>query len=956
MMKVFFTTFLLAHSCLYAFSQVDTSLVYNTNAAYGTLDIRLSNGPQHKYYLQENKTFSFRQDNGESTNTFVDMTAWDSNPYKEGNLREVDGNNDKFVMNYRLLIPDGYDESYSPGYPLVIVLHGLLEGGNCGGNICRHASPQYSPLQNQPPAPTDVNHELLNNDYNLVHAGSNYLEAAQQTSGKLPNDPSLSPRAFPGFVVFPQNFNGWNPASCHDAIRLVRLLIKKYNISTHQVYINGISHGGHGAYETIKRAPWMFSAAVLFSAADDGDIISQNLQNVISHIPLWLFQGGQDLRPTQKQTETYVTTFRKAGVQVRYTLYPQLGHGTWNKAMLEPDFFSWMLKQTNRNIHVPFDSATVCKTSGVGPMLSLPPGHGAYQWEKDGTMVQDVTRHQLKVTLPGTYRARFSYMKSPSLNDWQPWSDEVAVTESNIPAPELSQISTLLLKDLNGNNAAQLSASAGNTNYYWYKNGKLLDLAASADEAASPIFSQSFGDGVYTVAIAGYDGCKSQPSAPKRIVFNDAAPITLSTPENFSKSMTTPSSVSLTWTDKSAGEIGFEIWHRNVKSMGAYSTWEMVTITSPDLTSYVDATVKPLTTYHYKLRAVGEAQRSDYAPSTNSDFLIVTTPPDQEAPEAPLEVVGELTAIREITLTWSPAVDNALVDHYRIIYNEDTVSTTLADTTFALTDLPINTNFRITVRAVDIAGNISPTSQPIEVGTFVNGLFYAHSTGIWNSLKEVDWTTPEFTGTVADFSLNPKTQEDFFNMRFDGFLYLETEGVYQFRISSDDGSRLHLNDTLLIDNDGVHNLNTVTCPIQLLSAGPQHIMVEFFDYVKSDSLLVEYKGPDTGNEWTPISASVLTSSLITSVEDPDADIDYFTLYPNPSRDGNVQIELEDSSKGQVIVALYNYLGVRLYEKQLLASVDNVITVSDFPMLLPGVYFVIVVSADGEAFRKRLVIQ
>ena len=38
---------------------------------------------------------------------------------------------DNFVMNYRLLKPGGYSESYSPGYPIIIVFHGGGEAAAC---------------------------------------------------------------------------------------------------------------------------------------------------------------------------------------------------------------------------------------------------------------------------------------------------------------------------------------------------------------------------------------------------------------------------------------------------------------------------------------------------------------------------------------------------------------------------------------------------------------------------------------------------------------------------------------------------------------------------------------------------------------------------------------------------------------------------------------------------------
>ena len=83
-----------------SFGQVDTSYVYRTGLPYGTLDIRIAKSATRYYYLQEGKTFSYRESSpGVKTNTFRDMTSWDSSPYTQGNLREKNGTSDAFVLN-----------------------------------------------------------------------------------------------------------------------------------------------------------------------------------------------------------------------------------------------------------------------------------------------------------------------------------------------------------------------------------------------------------------------------------------------------------------------------------------------------------------------------------------------------------------------------------------------------------------------------------------------------------------------------------------------------------------------------------------------------------------------------------------------------------------------------------------------------------------------------------------
>jgi alpha-mannosidase len=90
------------------------------------------------------------------------------------------------------------------------------------------------------------------------------------------------------------------------------------------------------------------------------------------------------------------------------------------------------------------------------------------------------------------------------------------------------------------------------------------------------------------------------------------------------------------------------------------------------------------------------------------------------------------------------------------------------------------------------------------------GLNCTYYEGSWSKLPEFDTVKPvhEF---VADRCILPEfaRQEDF-GLVFDGFFNAPTEGMYEFIISSDDGSRLYIGDSLLIDNDGLHGSGDMT--------------------------------------------------------------------------------------------------------------------------------------------------
>jgi dienelactone hydrolase len=943
------------------YAQVDTTYVYNPDTPYGGLDIRIAKSPTNYYYLQEGETFSFRESEpGVRTNTFRDMTSWDSSPYQQGHLREKKDDGDAFVMNYRFLTPLEYNAEYEPGYPLVLVLHGYAERGNCELEICYHADRQYSPLTNTPPAPTDPEFELLNNDHNLLHGGWNHLDAVNDAEGKLPDDPSLKARAFPGFVVFPQNLNGWDQSAAEDAIRIVRLMMKKYNIDPNRVYIEGISNGGHGMYQALKRAPWLFAAAVGMSAVDDGFITGQGVEGSISHIPLWIFQGGFDTAPSPGKTRRYVQQFRSAGADVRYTLYPELGHGTWNQAWKEPDFFTWLLGKTAADIHSFQGSEFIC--SDEGTQLELPPGYFAYQWEFEGQIIPDADAHVYFAQNPGTYRARFSRVNNPSEGNWNEWSEPFELTVTDAPQANVEQIGTVLLKDLNGYENAQLKSAGTHGGYYWYKDGTLLDLPGNADDTLQvATIAPGHGNGAYTLVVSDF-GCLSEPSEPKYVFFNDSAPISLTAPANFTGVSASPSENTVSWDDVSDNEGGFEIWRRNRTSGSSYGPWQMAGIAPANTETFDDTGVEPTVVYQYKIRAVSNSARSAYTPAGATEGLIVETVVDTEAPDAPIELKASGEGIRAVRLSWKPSTDNTRIREYVVYYKDVSVATGSADTTFLLTDLPLNERFDVTVKGMDLSRNLSPASNAVEVSTFYSGLYYRHTTGSWTDLDLIDWNWSEFDGSVGSFTLWPKTQDDFYNFSFDGYLYIENGGSYQFRVGSSDGSRLWVNGEVAADNNGVHDFQAVTSAAMSLDEGAYRVYLQYFEYTELDSLSVEYNGPDTGGEWTVIPHTAFKSdpSVVTSVapggDNGPEDSFIVSVWPNPTTQDNINVMVETVLPTPVRLRLLDPVGRVLFDGTFPADeISRGVAFTPPGIMNTGLY-VVMVEQGNVRVREKVVVR
>ena len=88
-----------------------------------------------------------------------------------------------------------------------------------------------------------------------------------------------------------------------------------------------------------------------------------------------------------------------------------------------------------------------------------------------------------------------------------------------------------------------------------------------------------------------------------------------------------------------------------------------------------------------------------------------------------------------------------------------------------------------------------------------------------------DWSA----GMPADLAL---TGADHFSVRWAGQLRIETEGTYAFRLVSDDGHRMWLDDTLVLDNWDETSHDSTTEPIAL-TAGWHDLMVDHMEITGS---------------------------------------------------------------------------------------------------------------------------
>ncbi len=110
------------------------------------------------------------------------------------------------------------------------------------------------------------------------------------------------------------------------------------------------------------------------------------------------------------------------------------------------------------------------------------------------------------------------------------------------------------------------------------------------------------------------------------------------------------------------------------------------------------------------------------------------------------------------------------------------------------------------------------------------------------------------SGVVTNISLVKKQRTDKFAFQFEGYIKINKDGVYNFYTSSDDGSKLFIDDLEVVDNDGDHGTVEKTGKAAL-KKGYHKIKILYFDSGGDNSLKVMMQA--SGGVKEELGASVL---------------------------------------------------------------------------------------------------
>ncbi len=133
----------------------------------------------------------------------------------------------------------------------------------------------------------------------------------------------------------------------------------------------------------------------------------------------------------------------------------------------------------------------------------------------------------------------------------------------------------------------------------------------------------------------------------------------------------------------------------------------------------------------------------------------------------------------------------------------------------------------------------------------VNGVHWTLYQGAFETLPDFSNLTPVKSGRsvqidLAGLDLAPEN----FAMVFTATLLIREEDEYTFSISSNDGSRLYIDDQLLINNDGLHGALDKSGAIRL-APGKHRIKATYFQAGGSKVIKVYYRRPSTSRQILP---------------------------------------------------------------------------------------------------------
>ena len=130
-----------------------------------------------------------------------------------------------------------------------------------------------------------------------------------------------------------------------EVTTLLDEIIAKYPVDPARVYLTGFSMGGEGVWYFAVEHPerWAAIAPVSGHIPRQADFLTRLC--VLKSKPVWVFHGAADDVVPLSGSQIPTEALRECGADVRFTVYPDLGHGpTSDETFPNEALYTWFLE------------------------------------------------------------------------------------------------------------------------------------------------------------------------------------------------------------------------------------------------------------------------------------------------------------------------------------------------------------------------------------------------------------------------------------------------------------------------------------------------------------------------------------------------------------------------------------------------------------------------------------
>ncbi|MEN6520773.1 MAG: prolyl oligopeptidase family serine peptidase [Armatimonadota bacterium] len=192
-----------------------------------------------------------------------------------------------------------------------------------------YVPPTYDPKK---PAPTIV---FLNG------AGECGTDGLRQIVVGLGSAVMTDVEKWPFIILFPQKQTVKSNWEDEDAMVMAILAKtkKELNVDSSRLYLTGLSQGGHGTWAIAAKHPDIFAAIAPICGWGDETIAKK-----LTKMPVWAFHGDADEAVPVAASVDMKKNLEAAGGSCRLTIYPGVGHNSWDKGYRDEFLAEWFLQ------------------------------------------------------------------------------------------------------------------------------------------------------------------------------------------------------------------------------------------------------------------------------------------------------------------------------------------------------------------------------------------------------------------------------------------------------------------------------------------------------------------------------------------------------------------------------------------------------------------------------------